>query len=271
MNNLLAEININTLVTVVAIVAVLAVVFALLILLVYKFTEVKGDEKTDKIKDLLSNANCGGCGYAGCAEFAKAVAEGRAEVSACGPTSKENKAKIAAILGVEMSDDGEKRAVIHCNGGENCITKFNYVGNNGCLALSTSAGGGNKACAFGCLGEGDCRAKCDYNAIKIINGVAVTDGAKCSACGKCVKACPKKLAGLVPKKAQVYIACSSLCRGKDVMSACKKGCIGCGLCEKNCPQKAITMVNNLPVIDYSKCVGCKTCADKCPRKCILEP
>ena len=54
------------------------------------------------------------------------------------------------------------------------------------------------------------------------------------------------------------------------MNACKVGCIGCGLCAKNCPQGAITMENNLPVINYDKCNGCKTCVTKCPRKCIKE-
>ena len=37
---------------------------------------------------------------------------------------------------------------------------------------------------------------------------------------------------------------------------------------KNCPKEAITMVNNLAVIDYEKCIGCGICAQKCPRKLI---
>ena len=268
MDNLLAQINLNTLFTVVGIVAAVALVFAVLIVIVSHFTAIKTDEKVEQIQDLLSNANCGGCGYAGCADFAKAVAEGKADISACGPTSPENKAKIAAILGKTFSG-GELCAFVHCSGGDLCAEKFDYVGNGGCTAKCSFAGG-NKACAFGCLGDGTCVSVCDYGAISVIGGVASVDRNKCTACGKCVKACPKNLIELLPKNIKVAVACSSLCKGKDVMSACKSGCIGCGLCAKNCPENAIEMVDNLPKIDYSKCTGCLTCVSKCPRKCIFE-
>ena len=235
MNNLLAEININAIGAVVTIVAIIAVLFAALIVLVSKLTAVKTNEKEEKIKDLLSGANCGGCGYAGCADFAKAVAEGRADISSCGPTSKENKAEISAILGIEFS--GETLcAFVHCNGGNAAADKFDYVGNNGCTYKATFAGG-NKVCAFGCLGDGTCAIACDYGAIKVENGVAKIDKEKCVACGKCVKACPKKLIELLPEKIKVVVACSALCKGKDVITACKNGCIGCGLCEKACPDR----------------------------------
>lgn len=269
MNNLLNGINFTTLFTVVGIVAAIAILFAALIVLVSRLTAVKTDEKVEQIKDLLAGANCGGCGYAGCADFAKAVAEGKADFSACGPTSKENKAQIAAILGKAPDTGVEKAAFVHCNGGLACADKFNYTGNKGC-DFKCIVGGGNKACPFGCLGDGTCVSVCEYDAIKLVNGVPVVDKNKCVACGKCVKACPKHLIELLPKDVKVLIACSSLLKGKDVLSACKNGCIGCGLCAKNCPETAIEMVDNLPKIDYTKCTGCLTCVAKCPRKCIHE-
>ena len=267
--NLLKNVNWGTVGIVLIITAVLAIVFALLIVTVSKLCAVKEDEKAKAISEKLAGANCGGCGFAGCADFAKALSEGKADITGCGPTSKENKAEIANILGVPFSDSGDVFAVVHCGGGENAKDKFGYVGAEGCVAQSKFMGG-KKVCSFGCLGEGTCKSQCPYNAILIEKGVAKVDKALCEACGLCVKGCPKNIIELIPKSSKVYIACSSKCRGKDVMDACSFGCIGCGLCAKNCPENAITMVDNLPVIDYLKCTGCLTCVTKCPRKCIKE-
>ena len=266
---LLRNINVSSILIVVAIVAVLAIIFSSLIVVVSKVCAVKEDEKIAAISEHLAGANCGGCGYAGCADYAKALAEGNATINDCGATSNESKEKIAAILGVPFSASVEKFAVVRCAGGSNCKDKFEYVGNSGCTA-QISFVGGKKLCPQGCLGDGTCAAACSFNGIKIIDGVAYTDKALCSACGACAKKCPKNLIELIPKTAKVFVACSTTCRGKDVMNTCSVGCIGCGLCAKNCPENAIAMINNIPVIDYEKCSGCLTCVAKCPRKCIKE-
>ncbi len=267
--NYLLLINTTMILTVVGIVAVLAIVFAVLIVLVSKLCYVKEDERVVATTEKLSGANCGGCGYAGCADFAKALANGKAEINGCSATSPENKAEIAKILGIEFSGACKTFAVVKCAGGDKCKDKFNYVGNSDCTILN-SVMKGNKQCLDGCLGQGSCISKCAHGGIKIENGVAIINSALCESCGLCVKACPKNLIELIPATAKVYVACSTACRGKDVMGACEVGCIGCGLCAKNCPENAITMVNNLPVIDYAKCSGCKTCIAKCPRHSIKE-
>lgn len=270
MLNLLSNaIDPTAVLTVVGIVAVLAVVFAALIVLVSKVCYVKEDEKAQAISEHLAGANCGGCGYAGCADYAKALSEGKAELCACGATDSESKEKIAEILGIPFSASVKTFAIVKCAGGNNCKDKFDYVGNEGCIAENAMLGG-RKVCKEGCLGGGSCAEVCIGNGITVKNGVAVVDKSLCESCGACVKKCPKQIIELIPVTAKVYVACSTTCRGKDVMGACSVGCIGCGLCAKNCPQNAITMVNNLPVIDYEKCNGCLTCVSKCPRKSIKE-
>ena len=270
MNYLLLDpIDINKVLIVVLIVAVIAVIFSLLIVLVSKLCAVKEDERANAVKEKLAGANCGGCGFAGCSDFAKALSEGKADISMCGPTPNENKAEIAQILGVPFSATEQAYAVVHCAGGINSKNKYEYIGNESCLSQALYMGG-KKQCPNGCMGNGTCERICPYNAIKVIDGVAYANKALCEACGLCVKNCPKKLIELIPKSSKVYVACSTYCKGKESMDNCKVGCIGCGLCAKNCPANAITMVNNLPIIDYAKCTGCKTCAKKCPRKCIKE-
>lgn len=269
MNNLLASINVGSLFTVIGIVAAIAIIFALLIVLVSKLCFVKTDEKEEAVLSNLAGANCGGCGYAGCADFAKAVAEGKASFTACGPTSNEGKAEIAKIMGLPFEASEKKVATVHCAGGLVSLNKYEYVGNEGCYAQMALLGG-SKVCPNGCLGGGSCEKDCPFHAITVKDGVSYVNKALCTACGVCVNKCPKKIIELIPASSKVYVACSTVCKGKEVMNMCKVGCIGCGLCAKNCPNGAITMVNNVAVIDYSKCTGCKICVSKCPRKCIKE-
>ena len=267
--NFLQAVNFNKVGIVIGIVAVLSILFAVLIVTVSKLCAVKEDEKVKKISSRLSGANCGGCGYMGCADFALALKEGRASINDCSATSSESKKEIAKILGVDAEETEEQIAVIACCGGENAKDKFNYVGDKSCKAQVLTQGG-KKACKTACLGGGDCASVCGENGIKVTLGVACGDKNSCVSCKKCVKICPKGIVKFIPKRAKVYIACSSTEKGKTVMAECKNGCIGCGICAKNCEVGAITMENNLPVIDYAKCTGCGTCADKCPRKTIKK-
>ncbi len=245
----------------------MAVLFGVLIVIISKVFEVKKDTRIDEIMEHLPKANCGGCGHPGCEGFAKALLEGTADVNDCGQTSKADKIEISNILGVALSGGEETKLVVACCGGNQCADKADYQGYGNCVSQQMLAGG-KKACDVGCMGMGSCVDACPSYAIKVVDGVAVIDQELCTACGLCARTCPKALIKRIPVSAKIYVACSSQLRGKDVMNACKVGCIGCGLCERACEQKAIHMVNNVPVIDYSKCVHCMKCVEKCPRKVI---
>lgn len=247
-----------------------ALVIGALILVVSKVFKVDVDEKITKILENLAGANCGGCGCSGCSGFATKLASGAGDISDCHVTSPEKKAEIAKILGIELRDEERTVAVVKCNGGAtNCAEKFEYNGNPTCASCASLLGG-NKMCATACLGCGDCKEVCPENAIEITDKLSEVNPDLCISCGACMSACPKQIIERIPASAPVYVACSSKCKGKDVMSVCKVGCIACGICAKSCPHGAITMVDNLPSIDYSKCTGCLTCVSKCPRKIIIK-
>ena len=49
-----------------------------------------------------------------------------------------------------------------------------------------------KVCANSCIGCGLCQRTCKFDAIHVVNNVAVIDYTKCNGCGTCVSKCPKK-------------------------------------------------------------------------------
>ena len=245
----------------------IAVIFGVILVICSNVFAVKRDERVEQVENLLAKSNCGGCGKAGCAQFAEALVKGEAKLSDCRATPAANKEKIAEILGGgEVGEDTV--AVVHCNGGNACYDKYSYQGYGDCASCELIAGG-VKACPVGCIGKKTCVNDCPFGAVSVGDGgYSVVDKEKCVSCGTCIRSCPKGIIGRIPKNGKVYIACSNHGKGKDVMELCKNGCIGCGICAKNCPVGAIAMKDGLPEIDYTKCVGCLTCAEKCPRKCI---
>lgn len=262
---------------IIAAVVVGAIGIALGIFLTYssKKFEVPVDEKEAEVREALPGSNCGACGFPGCDGAAAAIVKGEAPVTACPVGGASLAETIAGIVGGEVGEVEKTTAYVKCMGDcEKAKSNYAYTGIKTCAAAAVTPGGGSKACSFGCDGFGDCVAVCDFDAIHIVNGIAVVDPEKCTSCGLCVKACPNALIEIIPAKARTKVACASKDFGKDVKSVCSTGCIGCKICEKQCPlpETAIVVTDNVAKIDYDRCVNCGKCAAKCPTKVIqFEP
>ena len=249
----------------------MGLLFGIVLTFASKIFAVPANPTRDAIRDTLPSANCGACGYPGCDGCADAIASGKAPINACPVGGADCAAKIASIMGMEpVSGADRKVARVVCQG--DCAVakeKFEYTGIRDCVA-ATTVNEGFKACAFGCLGLGTCVKACQFDAIHIdpVRHIAVVDEEKCTACGKCVAACPKNVIELQPANADVALLCNNTNKLKQVMDVCKVGCIGCQKCAKACKFEAITMVDNLPVIDYGKCRACHMCAEACPTGAI---
>ncbi len=246
----------------------MGLIFGAILAVASKIFYVEVDGRVDEILESLPGANCGGCGFSGCAAYAKAVVEGKAKTNGCPVGGDAVAAKVAAVMGVEAEKTERVCARVLCSGKtENATKKYVYEGLSDCLSASRLAGG-DKECPYGCLGLGTCAQKCPFGAISVVDGVAFVDKDKCMACGLCASICPRHVIKLVPYDMDTWIGCMSKDKGAISKKYCSHSCIGCGICAKNCPNQAITVSENLASIDYTKCTDCGTCVSKCPVKAI---
>lgn len=233
--------------------------------------KVLRDPKVDQVRAALPSVNCGGCGYPGCDGYAEAVVAGKAAPNKCAPGGAAATEAIAKVIGVAASSVPVV-SVLLCQGTkERAPDKGEYVGIKTCRGSKLSAGG-VKLCAWGCQGFGDCVSVCKFDALAMgSDGLPHVDYEKCTGCGMCAEECPQKLFAMVPRNRQgSVVTCSNRNVVKpNVKKSCSVGCIKCEICVKQCPEKCITMVNGIPVTDYSKCTSCGVCVAKCPAKCYL--
>lgn len=253
----------------VLILGLLGVFFGAVLAVASKVFAVEKDERAEQILEALPGANCGGCGYSGCSAYAEALVNDNARVGACPVGGGQLAEKIAEILGVKPGKNTRITALVRCSGGNHAKKKYEYAGVSDCASANVLAGG-PLSCEFGCLGFGSCVKACLFDAIHVVDGVAVVDHEKCTGCLRCIDACPRNIITAVPYTADVNVLCSSHLRGAELRKVCEIGCIGCKICEKTCQFDAIHVEDNLAVIDHDKCTSCGACAEKCPRHLIRD-
>ena len=252
----------------VIIVGIIGLIAGVGLSLASKFMAVPIDEKQEKIREALPGANCGACGFSGCDGYAAAVAAGEASPDKCAPGGAAAAAALTEILGVEVVNE-PKIAFIACKGTrENTKLKYAYSGMQSCAAAAALQSGPLE-CSFGCLGFGDCAEVCPFGAITLENGRPAVCGDICVGCGKCVSVCPKALISVLPKSAEVRVACSNKEKGAPVVKNCSVSCIACKMCERACENGAVKVIDNLAVIDRSLCTGCGKCKAACKRGVII--
>jgi RnfABCDGE-type electron transport complex B subunit len=209
------------------------------------------DPRVEAVIGALPGANCGGCGFVGCQDYASAVVAGSAPPNLCAPGGPACAKKIAELLGLEHTPSLPFRAIVHCRArtGDK-LKRHEYRGVRTCASSNLVAG--VQGCTYGCLGMDDCGRSCNYDAVHVIDGLAVVDYDKCVGCGACARACPRNIISMVPFKSDVVlaVACCNKDFGKDVKAVCKVGCVGCGACAKL--SELFTMEGHLPKIDYNK-------------------
>lgn len=232
-----------------AVMGLLGVLLGGVIGIFVKIFKVEQDNRAELALELLPGANCGGCGKAGCADFARALAAGEVTPGNCPVSSYEQRAAIALALGIDAGAVEMKQAVVACRA-DLGSHEMNYNGIQDCNAANLVAGG-PMTCQHGCLGLGSCARVCPFGAIEIVGRIAVVHPELCTGCGKCMTVCPRNVIKMVPVDANIHVYCNSPEKGIVKRPICQAACIGCRKCSKVLPGR-FTFDGFLARVDYSK-------------------
>ena len=233
-----------------------------------KKLRVEEDPRIGLALEALPGANCGACGYAGCNAYAEAVATAGETITKCPVGGQDTMNGRGGVMGVEASTAVE-HVVRRMGRGTASLArdKAHDDGPTSC-AVQDLVSGGSKACQWGCLGGGDCVDVCNFGALEMgPDGLPVVYDDLCTACAACVTACPRDLFELHPITREFFVFCKNHDDPKTAKDVCDVACTGCTICARN-SEGAITMVDNLAVIDHDKINPAIIPIEKCKTNAI---
>jgi len=249
---------------------------AIILFVVSKKFYVYENPLIEEVEGILPSANCGGCGFPGCHNFAESlvISEDISDLF-CPVAGNEVMQQISQKLGKEIQEKEPMVAVLLCHGTCDARPKtIQFKGPDSC-SITDLIFAGETDCQYGCLGKGECVDACDFDAMYMDEetGLPVIITDKCTACGACIAACPRDLIEFRPKNKRdlkIYVACRNQEKGNIARKACLAACIGCMKCQKVCPKDAIDITNHLAYIDATLCTLCRKCVPVCPTDAIIE-
>jgi electron transport complex protein RnfB len=149
----------------------LGLILGLLLGLAARYLKVEGNPLAAELEQLLPGAQCGQCGFPGCAGAAQALASGTAAVTLCPPGGRALVQVLAAKLGVDADLSGVKESVPMLAEVKEEI----------------------------CIGCTRCFKVCPTDAIMgAAQQIHVVFREACTACGKCEEVCPTESIKLQP-------------------------------------------------------------------------
>ncbi len=256
--------------------SLLGLIAALILYFIAQKFKVYEDPRIDKVEDILPSANCGGCGFPGCRNFAEVLVKADTfDDLFCPVGGNEVMAQAAALLGKEAIEVDPKVAVVRCSGSFEHRPRTNFYDGASNCTIVHNLYTGDTDCPFGCVSLGECVDACDFEAMYMDEktGLPVIIDEKCVACGACVEACPRDIIELRKrnkKDRKIFVSCINEDKGGIAKQYCAVTCTGCTKCFKVCEYDAIIMNNNLAFIDSEKCKLCRKCVTECPTNAIHE-
>lgn len=255
------------------ILSVLGILLGLGLSFADKKLSVEKDEKLVELESFMPGANCGGCGFAGCSDYAQAVFSGTAKPGLCSPGGQVLADRMSDIMGLTKESVARNVAFVFCNAScEDTIKNFVYKGIKDCNAAGILFNG-DVACKSGCLHLLSCKKVCNSDAIFVSDsGAIVVDKNKCIGCGRCVDVCPRHVIKLVPYDVNFLVACNNIEKGVETRKKCNKGCIGCKICETKFPDSGFIVNDNLASVDFQvhDLNQQNSAMETCPRKVIVK-